>query len=410
MKMLMMFHSSPNRPPANLGPAKRSFPFFEEMLKRHDVTVLTFGSPNEEREFRKHFNSVCKSITFVNNARPRYMNFFRRAYSLLIGKSMFYTLYSRRMQKELDKLLKKETFDLLYCSTPLLGFHTLPKNIPLVTDTHNVEYDILHRGYMESTSLIGKVICYIEYRLGKPQELRNCRKFDVITTTTDRDRSVFLENLPEKDITVIQNGIDPIFFEELSPEKEPNTLVFIGMMEYFPNDVGIRFFLNDILPLIRSRIPDVKLYIVGKNPSKSVQGYAADKIIVTGFVDDVRPYIARSQVFIVPLNVGGGIRGKALEAMAMGMPIVTTTIGCEGILLKDGESVLVADSPEEFAQAVIRLLQTPELRTKLGRNARATAEKEYQWSDKGRQLDEVCQSVITKHSTTSYTHYKPDQE
>ncbi len=401
MKILMIFHFCPNPPPRDLGPAKRTFPFLREVLKRHEVSVLTFGSPEEEQYFKRHMDGVCKHIVFVNNARPKYINFLRRAYALLRGKSMFYTLYSRKMQREIDKLVQEEHFDIIHCATILLGFHRFPKGIPLVGDTHNVEYDLLYRAFLESKNILHKAIYYLEHTLGKPQEIKNCKKFDAITATTKRDYEILHAEMPDHRISVIQNGVDPSFFEPMDVELEPNTMVFTGLMSYFPNDHGIMYFLDKIFPLVLEQVPTTRLYVVGKNPSKGLRARSSENIIVTGFVEDVRPYIARGEVFIIPLLIGGGIRGKALEAMAMKKPIVSTSIGCEGIVLNPGESVLVADTPADFANSVVRIFNDADLKNRLGTNAHATALKEYDWEQKGRQLEIIFQTVLKdKHATS----------
>ncbi|HCV42973.1 MAG TPA: hypothetical protein DGH68_05780, partial [Bacteroidetes bacterium] len=398
LKILMIFHFCPNPPPRDLGPAKRTYPLLREALRRHDVSVLTFGSPEEERSFRKQLGTLCDRIVFVNNSRPRYINFFRRAYALLRGKGMFFTLHSRKMQKKLDELCRENHFDLIHCATPLLGFHRFPTGVPLVSDTHNVEHDLLYRSFLESKSLTGKAICYVEYKLGKPQEIKNCEKFDAIVATTKRDYEVLHAEMPHHRISVIQNGVDPSFLEPLNIDVEPRTMVFTGLMSYFPNTHGILFFLNEVFPHIIKKVPSALLYIVGKSPSKVVQARASSNVIVTGFVEDVRPYIARSQVYIIPLLIGGGIRGKALEAMAMKKAIVSTSIGCEGITLKDGESVVVADDPIEFADSVVRLFDAPEERERLGRNAHATVVREYDWEQKGLQFDELYRSIVKERT------------
>jgi glycosyltransferase involved in cell wall biosynthesis len=156
----------------------------------------------------------------------------------------------------------------------------------------------------------------------------------------------------------------------------------------------MRHFLDNIFPLILRQEPRAKVTVVGKNPSRSLLSRASANVIVTGFVEDVRPYMARAQVYIIPLLSGGGIRGKALEAMAMRKPIVTTSRGCEGIHLKDGESALFADTPEEFARAVLRLFGDAKLRERIADNAYATVVAKYNWEEKGEELNRVYESVV----------------
>jgi glycosyltransferase involved in cell wall biosynthesis len=221
-----------------------------------------------------------------------------------------------------------------------------------------------------------------------------------VTTTTARDAEVFRRDLPSHDFRVIQNGVDPTFLEPMNGiPVELKTMTFTGLMGYWPNVNGILFFLNQVFPLLLQQVPDARVYVVGKDPPPGVQAFASDQVVVTGFVDDVRPYVARAEVFIIPLLIGGGIRSKALEAMALRKPIVSTSVGWEGILLKDGESVLTADTPQEFANCVARLFADKELAKRLGHQGYETVLKHYMWEEKGRQLEEVFQAVTKGQRT-----------
>jgi glycosyltransferase involved in cell wall biosynthesis len=171
-------------------------------------------------------------------------------------------------------------------------------------------------------------------------------------------------------------------------------MVFTGNMSFYPNRHGILYFLDEITPLILSKTPDARLFVVGVYPLKELLRRASKEMTVTGFVEDVRPYVARAEVFIIPLLIDGGIRGKALEAMAMKKPIVSTSIGCGGINLKDKGPAFPADTPGYFAKAVLRLLNDEALRTKLGEKAYATVLEEYNWEAQGEKLERVYQTVV----------------
>ena len=193
---------------------------------------------------------------------------------------------------------------------------------------------------------------------------------------------------------VIQNGVDLSFLEPQLVEPEPKTMVFTGKMSHYPNIHGISYFLDEVFPRILSEEPSARLYVVGAYPSREMLRRASDRVIVTGFVEDVRPYMARGEVYIIPLLIGGGIRGKALEAMAMKKPIVSTSIGCEGINLKHEDSALFADAPEDFAAAVLRLFKDKALCTKLGQKAYENVVEGYNWKAKGEEIDRLYQTVV----------------
>jgi glycosyltransferase involved in cell wall biosynthesis len=405
MKLLMIFQTSPY--PPDLGPTKRNFPLFLENLKRHEVSVLAFGTQEEEKRFRETYGTRCKHIVFVNNKRPRALNFLLRLWLLATGRSSYRRFYTRSFERALQNLLQKERFDLIHCCTTILGYYRLPKNIPLVGDTHNVEYDNIYRAYKQSRNLILKAYFYWDYLRLKHEELEITKKFDVVVTTTDRDRQLYLRELPEKPMVVIPNGVEPAFFERLNVEEEPKTMVFTGLMSYLPNHHGITYFLDEIFPLILEREPEARIMVVGAFPPKKLLRRSSANVIVTGWVDDVRPYFARGQVFVIPLLIGGGIRGKALEAMAMRRPIVTTTLGCEGINLKHEESALFADTPREFADAVVRLFNDPALRARLAENAYRNVVEGYSWEVNGLAFERVYQSLI--HGNDNEVKFRLDR-
>jgi polysaccharide biosynthesis protein PslH len=392
MKILMIFQSAPLPPPLDMGSAKRNYPFLRENLKRHEVSVVSFGTEEQEKTFRAEVGHLCKNVHFIRY-RSRWYNIMKRIGLILTGHSTFRLFKYREFQRKIDELMDKEDFDLVHCCTAILGFYTYRKGIPIVGDTHNVEYDLFYRIYQESRQFLLKWYSFLVYSLGKRDEIRILSSFDVVLTTTEQDREMFRKDLPDKRIVVIQNGVDQSFFEVLPEVPEPNSIIFMGLMNWYPNKHAVMYFLDEIFPLITAEIPDAKLTILGANPTEDLVARASKNIIVTGFIRDVRPHIARSQVFVIPLLIGSGIRGKALEAMAMKKAIVTTTLGCNGIQLRNGESALFEDSPREFADAVIRCLRDPKLREQLGENAWRSAKEHYQWEAKGRQLQDVYASV-----------------
>lgn len=211
--------------------------------------------------------------------------------------------------------------------------------------------------------------------------------------TSERDREMLNKDLPDVPKYVIPNGVDVGYFKASDVTPEPFSLVFTGTMAYQPNSAGMLYFLEEIFPTILWEIPEAKVYVVGKNPPQELKNHASDKVVVTGMVDDVRPYVDRSSAVIVPLLAGSGTRLKILEAFSMKKPIVTTTIGCEGIDAVHGESAMIADEPEAFARNVVELLQNTELQRKLSANGYELARSCYDWSIIGNQIEAVYQNL-----------------
>jgi polysaccharide biosynthesis protein PslH len=400
MKILMVFQAAPLPPPIDMGSAKRNYPFLRENLKHHEVSIVSFGTEEQERIFRDEVGHLCKHVYFIRY-RPKTYNILKRVFLVLTGQSTFRLFRYLEFQRKIDHLVATEKFDVVHCCTAILGFYRYPENVPIVGDTHNVEYDLFYRMFQESKNLLYKWYCYLVYSLGKREEIKILNSFDVVMTTTEQDKEMFRKDLPQKRMVVIQNGVDSSFFEPQTDTPEPNSIIFMGLMNWYPNKHAVLYFLDEIFPIVIAGVPDARFTILGANPPKEILERASPNVIVTGFIRDVRPYIARSEVFIIPLLIGSGIRGKALEAMAMKKAIVSTTLGCTGIQLQNGISALFEDTPEEFAKAIIRLFRDPGLRRQLGENAYQSAVEHYQWEAKGKQLQEVYESVVTSHGNAA---------
>jgi glycosyltransferase involved in cell wall biosynthesis len=180
---------------------------------------------------------------------------------------------------------------------------------------------------------------------------------------------------------VIPTGVDVDYFRPMPVEETANSLVFTGSMDWLPNEDAILYFVDAILPLIKQQCPEVSLEVVGRSPSRKLQALSeAEKSIrLTGWVDDIRPFVARGSVCIVPLRIGGGTRLKIFEAMAMNKAVVSTSVGAEGLPVRPGENILLADAPQDFADSVVSLLRDPNQRRRLGTAARALVHESYGW-------------------------------
>jgi glycosyltransferase involved in cell wall biosynthesis len=250
---------------------------------------------------------------------------------------------------------------------------------PLILDEHNLEYELLERTVREERSPLRKLYNWIEYRKLRREEHRNWRRADVCIFTSPRERDIFGAFLPEKRAIVVPNGVDVDYFRPTHTTPDPSTIVFTGLMRYRPNADAVISFVREILPRIRHHRPEAVFTIVGSGVPPEVARLAGPNVVVTGTVADVRPYVARSAAFVVPLRMGSGTRLKVLEGLAMGKAMVSTTLGCEGIAVRDGEHLLVADEPDDFARAVLRLFDAQDGAAALGARGRALVEQEYAW-------------------------------
>jgi glycosyltransferase involved in cell wall biosynthesis len=202
---------------------------------------------------------------------------------------------------------------------------------------------------------------------------------------------------PRLQVDVIPNGVDTEKYQPLPPpENVSPSLMFVGSMDYPPCVDAVLYFCSDILPLIRQAINPLELWIVGRDPHPEVLKLNGSGVHVTGRVEDVVPYYQQSTVCVIPLRAGGGTRLKILEAMALGRPVVSTTIGCEGLDVVDGEHLLIADTPEQFAEKTVRLLDDRHLSQYICANARKLVEARYGWDQIAERLMDVYEEMVAK--------------
>lgn len=386
MKILFLTPYSPANP--TFGGALRIYHVLNQLCKHHDVTVTGFCEPGETGDLERQIPALKNKTHFIDQP---YTDIRRKkdfVASLFSSHSHWYwSSQSRQLQETIDRLLAEDRFDVIQCEFPVMAHYRFNSDAIKILDSHNVEYDNFQRMSKINRDPLRKLYYMYEAYKFKREEIEICRQQSAIFTTSKRDQEIFDKDVPAVPKFVIPNGVDLEYFRTTGAEPEKNSLVFVGMMKYVPNYDGISFFLDEIFPLITSAIPDAKIYIIGKNPPASIVNRASKNIIVTGFVEDTRPYVDRASVYVVPLRMGGGTRLKVIEALAMKKAIVTTSIGCEGIDVKNGESVLIGDQPDTFAELVIKLLKNREYSNQLTRNGYELVHQKYGWDTIGRQLE-----------------------
>ncbi|MEX0594115.1 MAG: glycosyltransferase family 4 protein [Balneolaceae bacterium] len=391
MKILYVFPYNPANP--TFGGALRIYHILRHLCTHHDVTVVGFSTLEKEQELVTEFPSLAGKTHFIppSGSPLRYRWVMLKS---LFSRHSHWNRYSRSepLQQKIDALLERESFDIIHCEFPVMAMYRFRSNAKRVLDCHNVEYDNFLR-MSRTPNLIRKAFYRYEAAKFRREELDVCRQQDALFVTSERDISIFDSSLPRVRKFLVPNGVDRQYFTPTGIEPVPHSLVFVGMMKYLPNDDGMTFFLDEIFPKVLQKYPDTTLTIVGKNPSRSIRNRANDQIIVTGFVEDTRPYVDNASVYVVPLRMGGGTRLKILEALSMKKPIVTTSIGSEGIDVKDGETALIADQPDHFAEAICKLFEDPKQVDQLVSNGSNLADT-YRWEAIGDSIEDAYQSLM----------------
>jgi sugar transferase (PEP-CTERM/EpsH1 system associated) len=399
--------------PLDHGGKIRSFHLARILAQTHNVSLFTFYSPipdDPHAELREIFSEVvCIPLKVpVQNSAAEYLAYGKNFFSTRPYSVVKYC--QPHVVQELRKHLQEKSYDVIICDF-LLTAGVIPWDLPgpRVLFTHNVEAQIWERQFQVARNPVWKAACYREFRTMARMERFYLQQSEHVLAVSDADRDSFSSFLHPSRISVIPTGVDVDYFRPTPELEERNTLVFTGSMDWMPNNDGIAYFIDKVLPIVRRQIPETVLWVVGRRPSAQLEKIAErdPNVKVTGRVDDIRPYIAKSSVYVVPLLVGGGTRLKIFEAMAMGKAIVSTTIGAEGLPVESGRNIVLADEAEAFARQIINLLRDSERRQELGRAARQLVEKRYSWNSVGQQLigilNEVARSASEQHSQTVQT-------
>ena len=384
--------------PPDSGGKIRSFHLAKELAKNHEVTLFSFhvAEPNDEHHtLAPPFHQVVTHPLNVSTGRGfgEALGYLAHFFSPLPHS---FSKYCRpEVAGHLREVLAAGKYDVILCDfVNAAGVVPFDIGLPVVIFTHNVEAMIWKRHWEVAANPIWKFVFKREYEKMRAAELDYLRRSKHVLTVSDTDTAFFATDIDPAKLTTIPTGVDVDYFQPADGE-EPDSLVFTGSMDWMPNEDGILYFVETILPLIRKQRPTAKLWVVGRKPGRKIQALAeADPgIEVTGRVEDIRPYIAKGAVYVVPLRVGGGTRLKIFEAMAMGKAVVSTAIGAEGLPVNSGADIVLADQPNHFADAVCRLLGSPEERKLIGDAARRLVEEKYSWGAVARHVESVLGAI-----------------
>ena len=369
-----------------------------ELKRDHEITYLALddgAAGAKEKELAKEY---CHELICVpHRTVPKFSPAFYRdlAANLVSSLPYFMKKYeSVGMRREIERLLREKTFDVMVCDF-LQPSVNVPADVGVTTVLfqHNVEAMIWKRHYEVHSNPLKRAFLYDQWRKTWRYERSTCQKYDLVVAVSDADEQQMRDEYALERTAAVATGVDIDYFrpsDNITTEK--HNLVFTGSMDWLPNEDAMQYFIREVLPLVRKEVPDVSLTVVGRNPYASlVELSKTDKsIVVTGRVDDVRPFMERSAVYVVPIRIGGGTRLKIYEAMSMGKPVVSTTVGAEGLPVTNNHELVLADSSEEFAAALIRLLREPDWAAQLGGRAAQLVRARFGWRGVAESFAALC--------------------
>lgn len=403
-RVLFLTHLLPY--PLDGGGQIKSFHTLKALASRYDVTLLALIRRSEEAEKVGPLPELCGGgIKLIVLTRGSLTNVSNALRSLLQGNSFLMTRDAdKAMQQALNNELSARQYDAVHVDH--LQMAAFIPDAPLscvkiVLDQHNIEHRIPKR-LAEAPGLnpLARWYAAQEWPKVRTFEAKACRRADLVLTVSDEDANGLVELAPEiaGKTKAVPIGVDTDYFAVAKRTPEANDLLSIGTMYWPPNVDAMTYFVAEILPLIRAKRPATRLVICGARPTPAITalGQADSQIVVTGTVPDVRPSADTCGVFIVPLRSGSGMRVKILNALSMGLPVVSTSVGAEGIDVTHGKDILLADTPQAFAEAVLQILSDPELAKRLSQNGRALMENKYSWQAVTNQLLHVYDDLLTR--------------
>lgn len=385
--MRVLFLSQRVPYPPNRGDKITTWRLVERLGREHEVRIVAFA--HDEKDVAAARELEAKGYaTIAIPYRDRAAKI--GALPLLLTKKpLTLGVYgSRELQAAVDRLAGDS--DLAYAYSSSMGAF-LEKHARLPRVMHFGELDSdKWRQYAERSSFPMRQVYAREHRTLLEFERRIARTFSANVVCTPLEKQVFEREIPGSTATVLRNGVDLAHYAPRWDGREPDRIVFTGVMNYLPNAEGCVWFVREILPLVRRDVPGATFSIVGSHPTPEVQRLAdVPGVEVTGFVDDTRTWLGKASLSVAPLRIARGIQNKVLEAMAMGLPVVGTTCATQGVEGVDGRDFRVRDEPAAFAREVVDLLRAPERALDLGRAARRFVEATYDWEVVFRPLDDL---------------------
>ncbi|HET6982670.1 MAG TPA: glycosyltransferase family 4 protein [Myxococcaceae bacterium] len=396
--------------PPRFGAQARMHGLWTALARRHDLTSVALADEEFDLdECRSAMGRYSQEAVVISNPRGR-GGAVKRALQL---RSLF-SLHSFErlrveapaLQQGLDRLLRSRRFDVVNVEFPYLG-HLRLRQAPsgeatpaVVVDSHEIAHELV-RQLGRGAGLGRALYAGLDWRKLRREELAAYRSADGVAVCSVADQERILRELPGIRTVVVPNAADVEHYRPRAGDPAPDgrTVLFFGLLSTLPNVDGIRWFVKEIWPRITRVRPDARLKILGKGAPPEVEALAAPGIEVIGFVEDLRPHLASAAAVAVPLRLGGGTRLKIVEAMAMARPVVSTTLGAEGIEARPGGELLIADEPEAFAGAVVQLLQDAATGARLGGAARRLAEERYSWEGAATAMEGLFGRILDGRTT-----------
>jgi sugar transferase (PEP-CTERM/EpsH1 system associated) len=385
--------------PSDSGGRIRTLNVLRYLARWHEVTYLCNVQPEDEHvlDDMRALGIRLETVPWIETPRGTWQFYRDLAWNLMspypftVDKD-----YDPALRARAAELLRGESYDLMVCDFVQMARNALGLSARRsILFQHNVEAQLFRRHAASGGSWLRRQYMAHQWRKMRRFEGEAGRRFTAVIAVSEQDQETFESDYGWGHVRAIDTGVDVDYFQPHAEEEREGRVVFVGSMDWLPNQDGVQYFVQHIWPQIRHAQPQAVFQIVGRRPPRSIERLAdVDGVQVVGTVPDVRPFLAQAAVVVVPLLVGGGTRIKIFEAMAMSRPVVSTPLGAEGLKVRAGDEIVLAESPEEFAGAVSRLLASRDLRRKIGETARQTICRHFSAETVARQFEAACHDVV----------------
>lgn len=390
MKIFMLTPYLPY--PLYSGGQIRSYQLLKFLARRHQITLVSLIRKDEEKQYIKDLQPFCDRIIVVRRRKAwSFINILVSGFSLFPFLIAIY--YSLRLKKLVANELVRETYDLIHAET----FYVMPNipktKVPILLVEQTVEFKVYQHFAQRFPFFFIKPLLYFDVLKLRFWEHHFWKKATRVVAMSKADKKVMQQAIPSRDIDIVPNGVDLDFFQfEVRKSSRVPVVLFVGNFNWLQNREAVDFLVRQVWPQITAAFPSAKLWIVGRNPTQKIKGLAS-RMIKIETVRDIRDAFHNAHVLVAPLYGPGGTRYKILEAMAAGVPVVTTSVGIEGIEAHNGEEVLIRDTPQDISEGVIQLLSDKKLYVSLASKARTLIEKHYDWRTIAAGLDALYRDV-----------------
>lgn len=378
--------------PTNRGGQIRTLEMLKRLHRRHEVHYLCFDDPSSDEGRARVHEYSARAFSVPHHVPPKELT--SPAFLAQLASGLFSSVpvavsrwRSSAMRVEVARLSALYAYDAVV-SDFLFPAQNIPDLSEAILFQHNVEAQIWQRHAAHAEGSMRRLFFHLQARRMSRYERACCRAARRVVAVSAGDATLMASDYGIDGVVTVDTGVDMAAFDRPPVPVAPRAdLIFLGSMDWLPNIDGIRWFVAEVLPIITARRPETTLAIVGRTPTPDVRALETERVIVTGTVPDVREWLWGSQVAIVPLRIGGGTRLKIYEAMAAGVPVVSTPVGAEGLDVTDGDTIALAADPREFAAQCLALLSDPGRRSGMAARATALISAHYSWESVAQQFE-----------------------